>query len=407
MSFTFEGNVNSLRSAANIEKIDVIKNGSIISVIPNIEGKKGSLRIFAHLVDFDNGSIYFEDAREGLRLYAEMVDNAKKYPGNYPNIDILLGLKEEESLKIVVHYYLNEKLRDNVEYFTKINKKGKLADERIAALATFGELMDALEAGSVRAAQIIDGKWQANSWVKEGIMLGFALGNMKVLGSGDIHFFDKDTFPLRKISADLGIRLVPPATGLRRGAFAGRGSVFVSPAYVNVGAHIGCHTMVENLAGSCCQVGSKSHISAGAIVGGAITPVDATPVIIGDNVLLGEGSVITQGSRVGDLATIAPGVHISKSTPVIDPIKGVAYTTNGVCELKEHKMGDAKLFGIGKIIKEKDSSYGPEVPNGALIVQGLSMGNSGVPHISPIVAKYITHKSHRINALQETLRSND
>lgn len=405
MSPTFEENVNSLQSAAKIEKIDIIKNGEIVGVIYNDVMTKGSLKIYAHLVDFDNGSIYFEKAKEGLKLYSEMTEDARKTPGKHPNIDHLLNVKENEYLKIVIHYFAKQNLRENVEYFVKMNKKGKLMDERTSALATFNELMDALEAGIVRTAQIIDGKWQANSWVKEGIMLGFALGSTKILGGGDVHFIDKDTFPLRKISLDSGIRLVPPATGLRRGTFAGRGAVFISPAYVNVGAHIGCFTMVENLAGSCCQIGRECHISAGAIVGGAINPIEATPVIIGDNVLLGEGSGVTQGSRVGDLATIAPGVHISRATAVIDPINGVAYTTNGVCELTEYKMGDAKLYGVGKIISEKDSSYGPEVPSGALVISGLSMGSSGIPKIAPVVSKYITHKSQRTYALEEALRN--
>jgi 2,3,4,5-tetrahydropyridine-2-carboxylate N-succinyltransferase len=404
MNFSFEENVNSLRSANDIEKIEIIKNGEIIRVIKNDVMTKGSLKIFAHLVDFDNGSIYFDDAKAGLKLYAEMADDARKNPGKHKNIDTLLNLKENEYLKIVVHYFVNENLRENIERFVLMNKKGKLFDEKIAALAAFNELMDLLEAGFIKTAQIIDGKWQTNTWVKEGIMLGFALGNIKVCGSGDIKFIDKDTFPLRKISDNSGIRLVPPTTGIRRGAFAGRGTVFLPPAFANIGAHIGCKTVIEGIAGNCCQVGGDCRISSGAVIGGAFAPIDATPVIIGNNVLLGETSSITQGSRIDDLVTLAPGVHISKETPVIDTIKGVAYTTNGICELTEHKMGDIKLYGTGKLITPKDNSYGPEIPSGALIIPGLSIGGLGTPKITPIVAKYITHKSQRIHALEETLR---
>jgi len=405
MNFSFEENVNSLRSAKHIERIDIIKNGEIIGEIKCDIMKKGSLRIFAHLVDFHNGSIHFENAQEGLKLYAEMTEDARQNPGKHPNIDILLGLKEHEYLKIVIHHFENENLRENVERFAKLNKKGKLFDEKYAALKTFNELMDALESGSVRTAQIINGKWQTNTWVKEGIMLGFALGNIRVAEISNINFIDKDTFPLRKISADSGIRLVPPATGMRRGSFAGRGVVFMPPAFANVGAHIGCNTMVESLAGSCCQIGRDCRISAGAIVGGVLDPIEATPVIIGDNVLLGEGSSVTQGSRLGDLITLDCGVHIAKHTAIIDTIKGVAYTANGVCELIEYKMGDVKIYGTGKIISEKDNSYGPQIPSGAQIIQGLSVGSSGIVKIAPIVAKYITHKSQRAYALEETLRS--
>jgi len=297
-----------------------------------------------------------------------------------------------------------DNLKEKTEKFVALKKAGKLLEEKSAALAVFNELMDALEAGEIRTACAVNGKWQANLWVKEGIMLGFPLANTVNFGSGDIIFSDKETFPLRKITPESGIRVVGPAAGLRRGAYAGKGTVFMPPAYANVGAHIGDNTMVENLAGSCCQVGRDCHISAGAIIGGVLDPVEATPVIIGDNVLLGEGSGITQGSRLGDLVTLASGVHISKSTPIIDAIKGLAYTANGICELTEYKMGDAKLFGIGKIIEEKDNTYGPQVPNGALIIPGLSMGSLGIPKLTPIVAKYITDKSQRAYALEDALR---
>jgi len=298
-----------------------------------------------------------------------------------------------------------EKLRENIDKFVQLKRAGKLMDEKPSALAAFNELMDSLESGVVRTAQIVDGQWRANGWVKEGIMLGFALGNITVYNGGyDIQFCDKETFPLRKIQPRSQIRVVPPSTGLRRGAFAAKGTIFMPPAFANVGAHISGNSMIENLAGSCCQIGRDCHISAGAVVGGVLDPIEATPVIIGDNVLLGEGSGVTQGCRLGDLATLAPGVHLSKATPIIDPIKGVAYTSNGICQLLEYKMGDAKLFGVGKIIEEKDNAYGPEVPSGALIIPGLSLSSLGVPKVTPFVAKYITHLSQRTYALEDALR---
>jgi len=403
----FEKNADSLSAAAKIDKIDILKNSKLMYEITGSgAATRQSLSVYANLVDFDNGTIYFETAQKGIRLYVGIADEAKKNPGKYPDIDLLLNLKEDEHLKVVVHYSENVKLRENIEKFAKLKRGSKLSAEKNAALAAFNELMDLLESGTVRTAQIIGGQWQANLWVKEGIMLGFALGKTVVYSGGnDIQFCDKETFPLRKIPTKSQIRIVPPSTGLRRGAFAAKGTIFMPPAFANVGAHISGNSMVENLAGSCCQIGHDCHISAGAVVGGVLDPIEATPVIIGDNVLLGEGSGVTQGCRLGDLATLAPGVHLSKATPVIDPINGVAYTSNGVCELLEYKMGDAKLFGVGKIIKEKDNSYGPEVPSGALVIPGLSMSSLGVPKVTAMVAKYITHLSQRSYALEEALRS--
>lgn len=401
----FKENLATLKSVDAVEKIDLYKEGVLVGVIENVEGKKGSLQVYANLVDFDNGNIDESLAAKGLDLFAEHVEAAKEEPGAHPNIDHLLNISGIDTIKAVVHYKIPGDLKDRVAKFVALKKEGKLLDNKKEALETFNEVMDLLEAGHLRTAQIVDGKWQAEEWVKEGIMLGFPLGNITVFnGSSDVWFTDKETFPLRKVDENAGFRVVPPASGLRRGAFAGAGCVFMPPAYANVGAHVGAGTMVENLAGSCAQIGRDSHISAGAIIGGVLDPIEATPVILGDHVLMGEGSGITQGARLGDLVTLAPGVHISKATPVIDPINGVAYTSKGKAALKEYAMGDAKLYGVGEIIEEKDASYGPEIPAGALIIPGLSMSSNGVPKLTPMVAKYIWSASDRAYALEEALR---
>lgn len=297
-------------------------------------------------------------------------------------------------------------LREKVERYSTLKSQGKLLEERAGALETFNEVMDLLEEGKLRTASRIDEEWQVNLWVKQGIMLGFPLGNVTVYGgSTDIHFVDKDTFPLRKITPEMGIRVVPPAAGLRRGSFAGKGTIFMPPAYVNVGAYVGEGTMVENLAGSCCQIGRDSHISAGAVIGGVLDPIEATPVILGDNVLLGEGSGVTQGSRLGDLVTLAPGVHISKGTPVIDPIRGIAYTNRGMISIERTRVGGINFYTLDRVMDEKDPSYGPEVPRGALVIYGVMLSSTGTLKIVPMITKYIVEKDQRAYALEEALRS--
>jgi len=321
-------------------------------------------------------------------------------------VEMLQSIGEGEYVKAVVHYKVPSELRERVEKFTALKKSGKLSSEREAALVTFNEVMDLLEAGYLRTAQIVDGKWQAEQWVKNGIMLGFPLGNIVVYGgSNDIAFTDKETFPVRKLTGNEGFRVVPPAAGLRRGAYAGPGCVFMPPGYANVGAHVGAGTMVENLAGSCSQIGRDSHISAGAIIGGVLDPVEATPVILGDHVLMGEGSGVTQGARLGDLVTLAPGVHISKATPILDPINNVAYTSAGTAELITHEMGGGiKTYSTGKIISEKDGTYGPEIPAGALVIPSMSVSSKGTLKVTPMIAKYIKSASERAYALEEALR---
>jgi 2,3,4,5-tetrahydropyridine-2-carboxylate N-succinyltransferase len=403
---SFKENLAVMKSIDDVEKIDLYKNGEKIAVILNEDGKRGSLQLYANLLDFDNGSIDKTLAVKGLELFAEHCDSAKATPGAHPNVDALLNIKDDETVKAIVHFAIPTGLKERVAKFVEMKKAGTLMSAKADALVTFNEVMDLLEAGKLRTAQFVDGAWQAEEWVKEGIMLGFPLGDVIVYGgSSDIQFTDKETFPIRKVPADAGFRVVPPASGLRRGAFAGAGSVFMPPAYANVGAHVGAGTMVENLAGSCAQIGRDSHISAGAIIGGVLDPIEATPVILGDHVLLGEGAGVTQGARLGDLVTVAPGVHISKATPIIDPINMCAYTSKGKTELVEYKMGDAKLYGVGKLIEPKDGSYGPEIPDGALLIPGLSMASSGIPKLTPVIAKYIKNKSERAYALEDALRS--
>lgn len=402
----FKEILNTLKPAETVDRIDIVKAGKLIHTIENAEGSSASLQVYANLVDFDNGNIDKSLAEKGLAFFGEHADDARKNPGNHKNIDLLLNIEGTNWVKAVVHYKVPAGLEERVNQYTSLKKEGKLETDRKGALATFNEVMDLLEAGQLRTAQIIDGKWTANQWVKNGIMLGFPLGKIIVYnGSSDIGFTDKDTFPIRKLTGNEGFRVVPPAAGLRRGAFAGAGCVFMPPAYANVGAHVGAGTMVENLAGSCSQIGRDSHISAGAIIGGVLDPIEATPVILGDHVLLGEGSGVTQGARLGDLATLAPGVHISKATPILDPIHNVAYTSMGTAELITHDLsGGLKTYSVGKLLEGKDSSYGPEIPTGALVIPSMSVSSQGSLKLTPLVAKYIQSASERAYALEEALR---
>ncbi|WP_156888346.1 DUF2322 family protein [Spirochaeta cellobiosiphila] len=402
----FEEKLKDLKSADKIAQIDILKQGKVIQTIKNQQDSTGSLTVFANLVDFDNGNIGKSLSNQGLEYFCEHVEDAKSNPGKHPSIDTLLQIKDEEYVKAVVHYKVPENLVSRVEKFTELKKSGRLMDEKKAALETFNEVMDLLETGVLRTAQIVNGSWDANHWVKNGIMLGFPLGQITVYsGSNDICFTDKETFPVRKLTGKEGFRVVPPAAGLRRGAFAGAGCVFMPPAYANVGAHVGAGTMVENLAGSCCQIGRDSHISAGAIIGGVLDPIEATPVILGDNVLMGEGSGVTQGARLGDLVTLAPGVHISKATPILDPLNNVAYTSEGTVELITHSLTDTiKTYSTGRVIIPKDSSYGPEVPSGALVIPSMSLSSGGTFKLTPMIAKYISSTSQRAYALEEALR---
>jgi len=409
----FAENLGKLKSADQVKEIVLYDSTKEVGRIPNIEGKKGSIKVYSNLLGFEDGLISQDDIKKGLELFAEHTEYQIAHPeeNKHPNIGLLLNAKEKgtNNLRGVITFDIPNDLESRVRELHEVKKAGQLESKREIALDTFNQVMNLLERGHLRTAQYSPNGWKVNDWVKQGILLGFPLGANMIYGSGDVKFVDKATLPLRKVDPSSGIRVVPPAAGLRRGSYAGEGCIFMPPAYANVGSFIGRGTMIENLVGSCAQVGKNSHISAGAIIGGVLDPIEATPVILGDYVLMGEGSGVTQGTRLGDLVTLAPGVHISKGTPVIDPINGVAYTSNGTISVEKVNMdlnGFAHAWRLGdpNVGEFKDSSYGPVIPNGALIVPGLFVSSKGSLRIAPTVAKYISSPKERAYDLNEDLR---
>src|SRR5581483_10856070 len=132
------------------------------------------------------------------------------------------------------------------------------------ARARFSEFRDALSAGQVRAAEKIDGRWTVHPWVKQGILLGFRLGELAEWDSGTLSFVDKDTYPARRFSPADRVRVVPGGSSVRAGAYVAPSVVCMPPMYINVGAYVDEGTMVDShaLVGSCAQIGKRVHISA-------------------------------------------------------------------------------------------------------------------------------------------------
>ena len=172
-------------------------------------------------------------------------------------------------------------------------------------LERFNEVMDALEAGTVRVAEKVDGVWRVNTWVKEVILAGFKLGVIQDMSQGQFSFCDKNTFPVRQFTPDDGVRIVPGGSSIRRGAYLAPGSIVMPPAYVNVGAWVGEGTMVDSHAtiGSCAQVGRGIHISAASQIGGVLEPAGALPTIIEDGAFVGGGCGIYEGTIVQEGVT--------------------------------------------------------------------------------------------------------
>jgi 2,3,4,5-tetrahydropyridine-2,6-dicarboxylate N-succinyltransferase len=258
-----------------------------------------------------------------------------------------------------------------------------------AARNAFFTLREALNAGRVRAAQPDPGTplgWRVNAWVKQGILLGFRLGELVHMGGDEFSFVDKDTYPTRQFSVDHGVRVVPGGSAIREGAFLARGVVCMPPMYVNTGAYVDEGTMVDShaLVGSCAQIGKRVHLSAGAQIGGVLEPVNATPVIVEDEALIGGNTGIYEGTVVRRRAVLAAGTILTRGTPVYDIVRG------------EVLRGSASEPLV--------------IPEGAVVVPGareLKHGASSFPGLSiytPIIVKYRDDKTDLSATLEDLLR---
>jgi 2,3,4,5-tetrahydropyridine-2-carboxylate N-succinyltransferase len=196
-----------------------------------------------------------------------------------------------------------------------------------AAFAAFESLREALEAGLVRAASpdpAAPTGWRVNAWVKQGILLGFRLGALTEFPSGSLSFVDKSTYPARQFSAEDGVRVVPGGSSIRAGAYVARGVVCMPPMYINTGAYVDEGSMIDShaLVGSCSQIGKRVHLSAAAQIGGVLEPVNAAPVIIEDDAMIGGNCGVYEGTMVRSGAVLAPGTILTRGTPIFDLIHG-------------------------------------------------------------------------------------
>jgi len=272
-------------------------------------------------------------------------------------------------------------LQTEIERLASSNQLGANARE------VFLNFRDTLTRGEIRAAEEIDGKWEVNAWVKQGILLGFRLGEIKEMGSGEcLSFVDKDTFPARKFTTADKVRVVPGGSSVRTGAYIAPSVICMPPMFVNVGAYVDEGAMIDShaLVGSCAQVGKRVHLSAGAQIGGVLEPVNAAPVIIEDDVLVGGNCGIYEGALVRSRAVLGAGTILTRSTPLYDLVRGEVY-----------RASDEKPL---------------EVPRGAVVVPGsraVSHGKAkewGITLYAPVIVKYRDEKTERGVELEDWLR---
>ncbi len=254
-------------------------------------------------------------------------------------------------------------------------------------LGLFETFLAAMERGHIRTASRDEaGRWSVEPRIKQGILVGFRLGQLTPFGSPPLQFFEKDTYPSRTFTANDGVRVVPGGTSVRRGAYCAKGVILMAPSYVNVGAYIDHGTLIDSnaLVGSCAQIGQRVHISAGVQIGGVIEPIGAQPVIVEDDVLVGGQSGIFEGTIVRKGAVIGAGTILTKSTKVYDLVNDTIIHASA-----EHAL---------------------EIPANAVIVPGSRAvrgdfaSTHGLHIQTPLLIKYRDEKTDAQTALEDVLR---
>ena len=250
-------------------------------------------------------------------------------------------------------------------------------------------LLDALESGEIRSAQLDEhGVWRAVHWVKRGILLAFRAGAVVDMSppGGILRYFDKRTIPPRPLTLAHGVRVVPGGSSIRRGTYMAPGVVCMPPMFVNAGAWVGKGTMIDShaLVGSCAQIGEHVHLSAAAQIGGVLEPVNAAPVIIEDEVVVGGNCGVYEGTVVRTRAVLAAGTVLTRGTPVFDLVN----------ETVIRGSADAPL----------------EIPAGAVVVPGARAVTSGwgreqgLSLQTPVIVKYRDERTDLSTALESWLR---
>jgi len=285
----------------------------------------------------------------------------------------------------------SRELEKRIDSLSSTAQGAQLPDD---ARTVVRKLLDALETGQVRAAtkDEASGEWHAVPWVKRGILLGFRVGGIVDMSIGEgeadvvFSFFDKDTYPPRRLTRADGIRVVPGGSSIRRGAYLASGVVCMPPMYINVGAHVGAGTMIDShaLVGSCAQVGERVHLSASAQLGGVLEPVNAAPVVVEDDVVIGGNCGIYEGTVVRKRAVIGAGVILTRGTPVYDLERQTVHRASS---------GSPLVIPENAVV----------VPGARSIKEGWGQ-SQGLSLQTPVIVKYRDEKTDAATALESWLR---
>ena len=240
------------------------------------------------------------------------------------------------------------------------------------------EALAALDSGKLRVAEPVADGWVVNEWLKMAVLLSFRLhDSVPMAGVADAPFFDK--VPLKfggwdnQRFQDAGFRVVPGAV-VRYSAYISP-SVVLMPSFVNVGAHVGVGTMIDtwSTVGSCAQIGANCHISGGVGIGGVLEPLQASPVIMEDDCVIGARSEVAEGVIVERGSVLSMGVFLGASTKIVDRATG-------------------EIF-VGR------------VPSYSVVVPGTLPGRDGAPSLAcAVIVKRVDERTRAKTSINELLR---
>jgi 2,3,4,5-tetrahydropyridine-2-carboxylate N-succinyltransferase len=280
-----------------------------------------------------------------------------------------------------VYFRRMQSLKSSIEH---LSSQGEVEHDP-EARKIFLEFRDQLTQGKIRAVEKKDGRWTVNPWIKQGILLGFRLGVLAEMPAG-LSFVDKDTFPARHFTTADRVRVVPGGSSVRVGAYVAPSVICMPPMFINVGAYVDEGTMIDShaLVGSCAQIGKRVHLSAAAQVGGVLEPINAAPVIIEDDVLVGGNCGIFEGTLVRARAVLGAGTILTRSTPLYDLVRGEVYraTLNAPLEVPENAV---------------------VVPGSRAVKKGAA-AEWNISLYTPVIVKYRDEKTDQGIELEDWLR---
>ena len=307
---SFEANLKTVPVAEHTVLLRVFDSrDELVAILPNYPSKQGTVRIFSHVTDA-HGRIGRNGANEALRLFGEYTEHARQNPGIHPKLELLLNLRDGDSLRI-------ERIESScANLLASIHDRKASAEEAEA-------FIDLLNRGSVRAAEKVRDQWEPQTYVIDGVLNYFGThGNHRMEGG----YWDK--VPLKYANytdQDFeagGVRYAPGSI-VRTGAYIGPQTVVMNQAFVNIGAYItGGGVMIDGGAriASCAQIGRGVKFGAGSGIEGILEPAGRLASIVEDGVKI--GAMCEVAGIVGEGSVIASGVVMASGKKILDEETG-------------------------------------------------------------------------------------